>query len=738
MKTLYTLLLFSTLFSGCSGFEQEPPFGSICTADAPKQEMALAKTSEIPMAHRTEPRKYSGCEELQADAKTSLRFYQSAFTAQSPDTNSSGVSTCQLKGTATVNSGMPEIVNDVSASNLQEQGVDEGDLTRSNKDQIFIFHHGKIEVLSRDTFNYLGTLILESNVDNETNARNAKNTGTDALSTSTIGNPIRTGLTEMYTNHDHLVVVREISTFDSNQTQILIYRTEAGVLPEKVSSLTLDGSLAESRLIEKQLTLLLRDRLELQEDYDVTGIAPDSPVQRDHNGLIRGIACDQIFVPPSGFFDYQLTKVVSLNIDTVPTGSKAYDATIDIQSTAFLGNIENMYMSENHIVLSQYLNSNSYYALTDQTSDYDKTIVFIAELASYGEGSSEPLKKLTFDYGIVPGYVKDRWSIKELSGEKLGNEVSIDKKLNGEKQPGEIAATFSVASTTGNASGWGSTPSENHLTILGKTESDFIGYHTISTLGGFGRNEDIRAVRYIGRYAYVVTFEKTDPLYIINLTDVKKPVIEGELHVPGFSTYLHPIQNQELVGIGFDAVDMGDFSWFQGIQVSLFDISKPAAPLRTFNQIIGDRGSSSEATWNSHAFFSNQDSSLIGFPVTEVIRTGKQMEPFTYGDHLTFIGADLFRPIEQTLSRVARLSHQPLLPSYCIPFTPEWLWWNDKAASRDIRRMFELDGYLVTVSDFAIARYPLSNLGSKPDSAFTFIQSKTDCPNAEYRHYAFD
>ncbi len=100
--------------------------------------------------------------------------------------------------------------------------------------------------------------------------------------------------------------------------------------------------------------------------------------------------------------------------------------------------------------------------------------------------------------------------------------------------------------------------------------------------------EDIYAVRFVGDRGYIVTFERTDPLYVLDLSVANAPVIAGELEVPGFSSYLHPIGENHLLGIGRDADDEGQLN---GTKVSLFDIRDISAPELVSSETFGERGS---------------------------------------------------------------------------------------------------------------------------------------------------
>ncbi len=103
--------------------------------------------------------------------------------------------------------------------------------------------------------------------------------------------------------------------------------------------------------------------------------------------------------------------------------------------------------------------------------------------------------------------------------------------------------------------------------------------HEAGKVTGFARNESIRAVRYFGDKAYVITYEQIDPLFIIDLSDPENPEIEGEVMIDGFSTLLIPAGEGRLLGIGHATGDNGyGGEYAAGLKLALFDISDPSAP----------------------------------------------------------------------------------------------------------------------------------------------------------------
>jgi uncharacterized secreted protein with C-terminal beta-propeller domain len=119
----------------------------------------------------------------------------------------------------------------------------------------------------------------------------------------------------------------------------------------------------------------------------------------------------------------------------------------------------------------------------------------------------------------------------------------------------------------------------------------------VGRVGGLGRGERIYAVRFIADTAYLVTFRQVDPLYTLDLRDPERPRVVGELKIPGYSAYLHPIGDGLLLGIGQDGTDAGRLT---GGQVSVFDVADPARPRRLHQFPLSAGGSLAE--FDPHAF----------------------------------------------------------------------------------------------------------------------------------------
>jgi uncharacterized secreted protein with C-terminal beta-propeller domain len=142
-------------------------------------------------------------------------------------------------------------------------------------------------------------------------------------------------------------------------------------------------------------------------------------------------------------------------------------------------------------------------------------------------------------------------------------------------------------------------------------------------------------VRFKDDLGFMVTFKKTDPLFVISLGDPLNPEILGELKIPGYSTYMHVMDDQHLLTIGYDAEDQDSFAWFQGIQLQIIDYSDVANPVLDHKEVIGTRGSASEAATDHMAFnyFASRDLLAVPMVICEESSGGGG-----YGEVMTFSG----------------------------------------------------------------------------------------------------
>lgn len=187
---------------------------------------------------------------------------------------------------------------------------------------------------------------------------------------------------------------------------------------------------------------------------------------------------------------------------------------------------------------------------------------------------------------------------------------------------------------------------------------------------GIAPGEELKAVRYVDDMAYLVTFRQTDPLFAVDLADPDTPQVLGELWIPGFSTYLHPVTGDRLLTVGW----AGD--WWgaeDAVQVQLFDVSDPTAPWRiAYETVPGLDGQQSDAIGEARAFTYSPELGTLVLPLTG--KTSEYNEPPFVGFQL--FSVDVSNGMIATAGRMNQL--HALYRHRCgTPPDEGTSWWND-------------------------------------------------------------
>ena len=299
-----------------------------------------------------------------------------------------------------------------------------------------------------------------------------------------------------------------------------------------------------------------------------------------------------------------------------------------------------------------------------------------------------------------------------------GNQITYEGK--GEV-PGRILNQFSmdeyngyfrIATTTGN--NWNADEQlKNNIYVL---DSDL---KQVGKIENIAPGEEIYASRFLGEKAYLVTFKKIDPFFTIDLSDPYNPQILGKLKIPGYSDYLHPYDENHIIGIGKNTVEALeeenwrniDFAWYQGLKIALFDVSDFENPTVVSQVIIGDRGTSSPALYDHKAFLFNKEKNLLVIPVElyeidEEIKEKKgNYTGSIYGD-FAFQGAYVYDlTVEdgfQLKGTITHLSDDDLEKTGFYPLY-----------EKSITRSLYIDNVLYTISQGMIKANDLSRLNEK-------------------------
>jgi uncharacterized secreted protein with C-terminal beta-propeller domain len=211
-------------------------------------------------------------------------------------------------------------------------------------------------------------------------------------------------------------------------------------------------------------------------------------------------------------------------------------------------------------------------------------------------------------------------------------------------------------------------------------------------------NERLYSARFMGNRAYLVTFKKVDPFFVIDLSNPSSPSVLGELKIPGYSDYLHPYDENHVIGLGKDTYDMGSFAWYQGVKLSLFDVSDVNNPKEKAKFIIGDRGTYSPAQHDPHAFLFDKNKNLLVIPIAlyEINETNNPNPgPSTHGE-FTWQGAYVFDISEEYgFCLKGRITHRD---ENSDQVGKRSIWYN-YSSSDSIKRSFYIEDVLYTFSD---------------------------------------
>jgi len=268
-------------------------------------------------------------------------------------------------------------------------------------------------------------------------------------------------------------------------------------------------------------------------------------------------------------------------------------------------------------------------------------------------------------YLAIPRYDVDEGSEKteihrlHIEGNKITSEASgeIPGTILNQFSMDEFQGNFRIATTQGHvARTFDQATSSNHVYVLD------MNLTIVGRLENLAQGETIYSARFMGERCYLVTFKKVDPLFVISLEDPANPTVLGKLKIPGYSDYLHPYSENVLIGIGKHAVEAeeGDFAWYQGVKISLFDVSDVENPKELDNYAIGDRGTESPVLWDHKALLFDKERNLLAIPVSvaeiDEEKYPEGVPPNTYGDYV-WQGVYVFSVTENSVTLRGGITH---------------------------------------------------------------------------------
>lgn len=467
---------------------------------------------------------------------------------------------------------------DYSTTNVQVEGIDESDIVKTDGRFVYsVFGENAVEVLDIQDPQ---SMKVASRIKMDTNYY-----------------PSQLFL------HDNVLIVigskSDVITEDKAQakqfapstsfTTVRFYNVSNPQQPEFIREVGAEGYLNSARKTENMLYVVtnVHPHFWALDELEEDALRPkvfDSSNEEDTSYM----NFDDISILP-GATEPSYSVITAIDVSS-PESSQ-------LETKGFLGSSEQLYMTKDHL----YLTATTYDV--EQSNKASRTTIW------------NPANVQTEFFKFkLNGSKVDYFSHAALKGRIL-NQFSMD----------EHEGHFRVVMTEGNM--WDdSNPSKNHLYILDES------MELTGSVEGLAKGERIYSARFMGDKAYMVTFRETDPLFVIDVADPSKPEVLGELKIPGFSNYLHPLDENHLIGFGYDTVAKKNPSGGEpliitkGMKISLFDVSDFHNPKEKFTEIIGGQGTYSPIQYDHKALFQHKNRSLYGFPVSVYEETSKEFE----------------------------------------------------------------------------------------------------------------
>lgn len=357
----------------------------------------------------------------------------------------------------------------------------------------------------------------------------------------------------------------------ASTTRVLVYDITDKANIRQVRELELEGFLVSSRKIDPVLYLVANKEVYV---YDV-----ESPDLGEIRPSYRDSATGGEWVP----IDYSDIRYFPSSVDAnylLIAGLDLEHPHQAAQISTYLGAGQNIYMSRRNL-----------YVAASRHRDYLMRPMEIVEVpaVSFEETDLERTEVFKFsldngqaDYagkGQVPGAILSQFSMDEFKDH------------------------FRIATTTGDVWRVDENTSKNHVYVLNANMA------LVGRLEDLAPGERIYSARFMGDRLYMVTFRQVDPFFVIDMKNPAHPAVLGALKIPGYSDYLHPYDENHIIGFGRDTTAAS------GLKIALFDVTNVYDPVELFREAIGDWGTYSELLYNHKALLFCREKNLMAFPV---------------------------------------------------------------------------------------------------------------------------
>lgn len=674
---------------------------------------ALPKPTPAPTSQTDTLKKFASYDELK-------KFIQSSSETQSYSDYAMGGVVMRETANLAATDKSTASASDYSTTNIQVAGVDEADIVKNDGKYIYAVSGNTVIIV--DAYPAENAKIISQINLNGTSVSNIFING-DKLVVFGNQNDYVYPMPAEKMAATSIAEGRGIvgSYYNTQSSFIRIYDVSDRSQPKLVRNVTASGSYFDSRMIGNYVYAMTNQ-------YIYGDVIP-LPYVIENGIALREFPDIYYFPIPDSSYSY--VNIVALNVQTDETTTKTF----------MMPSSQTTYVSQNNIYLT-YQKRSSYSDFYDRI--IDEVIIpalpqfkqKIDEIRGYNISNASKFNEIqTLLRDYMSGRSTDEMdSLQNSMQEKMApiqqdmererqktfiSKIAVSGSQIDYKGQGSVAGSllnqfsmdehngyFRVATTVGEV--WNGN-SRNNVYVL---DSEL---KQTGKLEDLAPGEKIYSARFMGDRLYLVTFKKVDPLFVIDLSNPSDPKVLGKLKIPGYSDYLHPYDETHIIGIGKEAVEASEeeagqrnlnFAWYQGIKLSLFDVSDVGNPKEISKFNIGDRGTDSEALYEHKAFLFDKNKGIVVIPISlrEINKeTNPNPGPTTYGDQ-TFEGAYVLSlDLVNGFKLKGRVTH--LNDTEIVKMGDYWY-----ASGSQIRRSLYIGDTLYTLSNKMIKANSLTDL----------------------------
>ena len=501
-------------------------------------------------------------------------FYERprVFTTYDVVTNSSGItddseavfSQPQFSQPQAASTTSTQSAKEYSTTNIQVENVDEADITKTDGDYIYSLSEDKVII---------------TDVKDETQIKIASEIEPE------YNNMIPSDLL-LY--NDKLIVISDETKYTSsyyynnndNSTVVAVYDISDREQPKKIKDYRLEQPYYTSRCIDGRLYVISSGYLKEENDEIVTYYYEDGKQ-----------------IDP-GYKNIKRIKDIDTTDQTILSMLDLNNINEAVKVNSYLMDVENAYVSENNIYLLEEKYDGSYSGVPEISS-----IFGLKGILGAFEDDDEEYDCGRYTYIYKFNLLDD-------------GSIQYDKKA---KEKGQTINQFSIDEYEGNL----------RIALYNDEGSRIVVFNDemekIGETEKLAEGEKMYSSRFLGERAYLVTYKTVDPLFVIDLKNPENPQVLGELKIPGYSTYLHPYDENHLIGIGMQTEEkvtrnssgrvISTTAAITGMKMALFDVTDVNNPIQISDTIIGDRRTTSAILTNHKALLFSKEKELLAIPV---------------------------------------------------------------------------------------------------------------------------